>query len=106
MLKITIIDRPTERRLILEGRLTAPDVSELETAWQASRRTNRTLPRVVDLRNVTYIDQSAERILLDMSKEGAQFMACGVANTYRLEQLGIRCKVMPACQSVGGAPTG
>ena len=107
MLKITIVDTVTEQRLILEGRLMEPSISELESAWESARgRANRSRSWVVDLRNVTFIDQSAERILLDMNREGAQFMACGVANTYRLEQLGIRCKARLACQSVGGAPTG
>jgi anti-anti-sigma regulatory factor len=106
MLKITIMEKPTEQRLILEGRLTGPDVSELQSVWENARRTYQLRSWVVDLRNVTFIDDTAEGILLDMNKEGAQFMACGVANRYRLEQLGIKCSVMIACQSVGGAPTG
>ena len=105
MLKITIVDRPEEQKLILEGRLMAPDTSEVESAWRTARRGNRPGLWVVDLRNVTFIDGSAERILLEMNREGAEFMACGVANTYRLEQLGIKCKTMSACQPVGRAPT-
>jgi len=106
MLKITIVDRPTEQRLILEGKLMTPSISELESAWECARRTKGPRPCVVDVRDVTFIDRSAEKVLLDMDREGAKFIACGVANTYRLEQLGIKCNVMLACQSVGGAPTG
>ncbi len=106
MLRITIVDAVTELRLILEGRLMGPDISELEAAWEKVRRTNGSRPYVLDLRNVTFIDPSAEKVLVDMNTEGAQFVACGVANTYRLQQLGIRCKVALACQSAGRAPTG
>lgn len=106
MLKITIVDQPAEQRVVLEGRLMAPALSELESAWAKARGTNRSRLCVVDLRNVTYIDRSAEAVLLDMSRGGARFIACGVENTYRLEQMGIPCTVPHSCQSIGGAPTG
>jgi len=48
-------------------------------------------PCVIDLRNATYIDQTAEKILLDMKRSGARFIACGVCTRHRLEQLGITC---------------
>ncbi len=106
MLKITMVDTAREQRLILEGKLMEPDISELESTWENARGTNGSRPYVVDLRNVTYIDRSAERVLLDMKREGAHFVACGVANRYRLEQLGIKCEVPLACQPAGRAPTG
>jgi anti-anti-sigma regulatory factor len=92
MLKITIIDTPAEQKLVLEGRLMEPDISELESAWENERGARGTRRCVVDLRNATFIDQSAERILLDMQRERAQFIACGVFNKHRLERLGIQCK--------------
>ncbi len=106
MLKITIVDTATEQRLVLEGRLLEPDLPELESAWGNARRANGSRRRVVDLRNVTFIHPCAERVLLDMNGEGAQFIACGIANTFRLQQLGIKCRVTRACQTVGRAPTG
>jgi len=106
MLKITVVDTTTEQTLVLEGRLTEPDISALESTWENTRRTRGSRPCVVDLRNVTFIDESAETILLDMNTAGAEFIARGVANTYRLEQLGIKSKVMLACQQVGRSPTG
>jgi hypothetical protein len=92
MLKITIIDAPQEQKLVLEGRLIEPDLVELESTWQRARTALGTRRCVVDLRNATFIDKGAERILLDMQREGAQFLAYGVFTKHRLEQLGIECK--------------
>jgi anti-anti-sigma regulatory factor len=92
MLKITLIDAPREQRLVLEGRLAKADVVELEETWQRGRAALGTRRRLVDLRNTTFIDESAETILLDMQKEGAQFLAYGVFTKHRLEQIGIKCK--------------
>ncbi len=104
MLRITITNTPTEQRLVLEGRLVRDGLLELESAWKKARLSNGKGSFVVDLRNITFIDQSAERVLLDMNREGALFLARGVSNTYRLAQLGIKCKSTLGCQSVGGAP--
>ena len=91
MLKITIIDAPAEVKLVLEGRLMDPDISELELAWQNARGARGTRRCVVDLIGATFIDQSAEKILLEMQNEGAKFIACGVFTKHRLERLGIKC---------------
>jgi len=92
MLKITIIDGPTEQRLVLEGRLTEPGLSELKSAWEEAHRARGTRKCLVDLRNATFIDQCGARILAEMKQQGAQFIACGVSTTHQLEQLGIKCK--------------
>lgn len=92
MLKITIIDTANEQKLVLEGRLTEPDASELESAWETARGPRGRRMCVVDLRNATFIDQSGEKILLRMKGEGAQFIACGVSTTHQLQELGIKCK--------------
>ena len=91
MLKITILDDQTEQRLVLEGRLTEPDISVLESAWDNALAARGTRRCIVDLRNATSLDASGERILLGMKREGAQFLACGVSIKHRLEELGIPC---------------
>ena len=60
MLKISVIDRRTERRLVLEGKLIAPWIAELRTAWQAVNGQVGGPALVVDLRNVTVISQEGE----------------------------------------------
>ena len=37
MLRISIIDSRTERRLVLEGKLIAPWVAELRTTWKTTK---------------------------------------------------------------------
>ncbi len=92
MLKITVIENPSEQVVIFEGRLTVPNKPEVEGAWDSSRSTRGTRGCLVDLRNVTFIDPDVEGLLLVMKKEGARFLACGVSNTHQLERLGIRCR--------------
>lgn len=92
MLKITIIDTPAEQKLVLEGRLVKSNISELESAWKNAQGARETRRCVVDVRNATFIDESGEKILLDMQEDGAQFIACGVFTKHRLERLGIRCQ--------------
>jgi len=49
MLNVTIIENPTEQRLVLEGRLTEPDISELDSAWEKVREARGTRRCIVDL---------------------------------------------------------
>ena len=90
MLKITVIDTPSEQKLVLEGRLTEPDLNLLESAWENTRGTRGNRVCIIDLRNATFLDQSAERILLNMKRGSARFVACGVCTKHQLEQLGIQ----------------
>jgi hypothetical protein len=92
MLRITVIDSDSEQKLVLEGRLASPCLSELESAWENVQSSGTARPCIVDLRNTTFIDESADPILLEMKQSGVRFIACGVANTHRLEQLGICCR--------------
>jgi hypothetical protein len=92
MLKITIFDIPAEQKFVLEGKLSEPWLSEVDSCWESARVTRQGRRSVVDLRGVTAIDRNGEDLLLRMSREGVDFIACGVATRYRLEQLGIECK--------------
>ena len=87
MLRITITDTASEQRWILQGQLAGPWVAELSSNWKEthSRRQGRTC--VVDLSDVTFIDQSAEEVLRAMMAAGAQFIACGVCTKHVLENL-------------------
>jgi hypothetical protein len=102
MLKITVVDTPTEQRLIVEGGLIAAYVSELEAAWKRAFLSRGTRKSIVDLRGITLVDGKAERLLLEMKREGAEFVACGVSTTYRLEALGIPCAEAAARRPVNG----
>jgi hypothetical protein len=53
MLKISIVDSPSRRRLVLEGVLVAPWVSELCTAWTRAHDDLEGRDIVLDFANVT-----------------------------------------------------
>ena len=92
MLRITITDGPAEQRWILQGRLVAPWVAELETAWKNSHNRRDGRGCVVDLSDVTLIDDEGENALQVMGKAGAEFVACGVYIKHVVELIKSQCK--------------
>jgi hypothetical protein len=95
MLKISVIDRRTERRLVLEGKLIAPWVAELRTAWRAANGQVGGPALVVDLRNVTVISQEGENALLELMGDGAKFRCSGVLVRHLIHELARRRKGNP-----------
>jgi anti-anti-sigma regulatory factor len=85
MLRITITDCPAEQRWILQGRLIAPWIGELETSWKESLSQHDPQRYVVDLTDVTLIDERGEKLLEAMKRAGAEFIACGVYIKHILE---------------------
>jgi hypothetical protein len=92
MLKISVIDSRTERRLVLEGKLIAAWVAELRTAWKAVRREIEGRALVVDLGNVAVISQEGENALLELMNEGAKFRCSGVLTRHVIQELRRRSK--------------
>jgi anti-anti-sigma regulatory factor len=89
VLRITIDETSTEKRWILQGRLVGLWVSELRRTWKKTHRPENNLPCVVDLKDVTFIDEKGVRLLRAMSKQGAQFVATGIYIKHVLQQ---RCE--------------
>jgi hypothetical protein len=92
MLKISVIERPTERWLVLEGKLIAPWVAELRTAWRGANELFGSSALVVDLKNVTAISQEGENALLELMSEGAKFRCSGVLTKPLIQELARRHK--------------
>jgi hypothetical protein len=92
MLKISIVDSHTQRRLILEGRLVAPWVAELKTAWRRAKADCDGRELVIDMENVMVVSQEAENTLMQMMNDGARFRSSGVLTKHVLQQLKRRCK--------------
>jgi hypothetical protein len=92
MLKISVIDRRTDRRLVLEGKLISPWVAELRTAWHAANGQVGGPALVVDLRNVTVISQEGENALLELMSDGAKFRCSGVLIRHLIHELARRRK--------------
>ena len=78
MLRISVIDNRTERRFVLEGKLIAPWVAELRTAWKAANGEIEGRALVIDLKNVRVISQEGENALLELMNAGAKFRRSGV----------------------------
>ena len=77
MLKVTILESPTEQRFVVEGKLAQPGVPEFESAWESARDARRGRRCVVDLSDTTFIDESGSRLLTSMCSEGVQIIAKG-----------------------------
>ena len=87
MLKISILDKPSHRRLVVEGKLTEAWVSELESAWSQARQERRNGRIVVDLSDMNYVDPKGEAALMAVTAEGAWLTAKGIYSQYVVKQL-------------------
>jgi len=87
MLRITHAQTETEQRWTLCGRLTRPWVAELRACWERGRQVRVNARTVVDLRDVTFIDESGEKLLSEMRSHGAEFIAAGVETKHLLKNL-------------------
>jgi hypothetical protein len=104
MLRISILDSSGQRRLVLEGSLSAPWVDELSRAWAAAHTGLQNRKLVIDLKNVTAISRDGENTILKLMSEGAKFRSRGVLTRYVLRELARR-NLKKCRQADRGAPT-
>ena len=91
MLKISILDTASYRRLVIEGKLIAPWASELTSVWRQATADLNGRELVVDVKGLTVITEDGENVLLDLMKEGAKFRSSGVFTKQVLR--GLACKI-------------
>jgi RecB family endonuclease NucS len=77
MLRITIAETRTEQKWTVEGQLVHPWISELKSTWTRTETARRERKCVVDLTGVTFIDKNGEKVLAELSKQGAELVATG-----------------------------
>jgi hypothetical protein len=87
MLKITVVETPTETRLVLYGKLVGPWIGALQKVWENLRPQLGNRRPVVDLNEVTLIDDSADHLLAAMLEQGAELVASSLANRWLIEAL-------------------
>jgi hypothetical protein len=87
MLRIICAQTETEQRWTLCGQLAGLWVAELRECWEHGRQVANSAHRVVDLSDVTFIDESGERLLSEMRSSGAKFVAAGVETKHLLKNL-------------------
>ena len=86
MLKISILDTPNYRRLMVEGKLMGPWASELASVWRQAATELNGRELVVDVKGLTVITEDGENVLLELMKEGARFRS-GVFTKQVLKRL-------------------
>jgi hypothetical protein len=87
MAKISIIDRHTHLRLIVEGDLVGPWAAELKSACEKANVDLRDRELVLDIRHLTAISQEGENVLLQLMRNGTKFRGSGVFTKHVLRQL-------------------
>jgi len=92
MLKISVIDSRTERRLVLEGKLIGPWVAELRKASKDARGEIADRALVLDVKNVCVVSEEGENAFLELMSEGAKFRCSGVITKHLIQQLRRRSK--------------
>jgi hypothetical protein len=90
MLKISIIEGHTERRLIVEGMLVGPWVAELRSACEDVNTDLFDRKLVIDMRHLTAISQEGENVLSELIQKGVKFRCRGVFTKHVLKQVARR----------------
>jgi anti-anti-sigma regulatory factor len=96
MFKISIVDTRTQRKLVVEGKLSEPWVDELRSAWRNATRDLDGRKVVIDLSSLTVISRSGEDAILDLMKQGARFSCAGILTRHVLKGLARRCQCSPS----------
>jgi hypothetical protein len=92
MLKISLLDGRTQRRLVLEGKVIGPWAAELRTAYQKTRADLNGRELVIDLKHITAINQEGEDVLFELMSEGVKFCGRGVFTKQILKQVASRAR--------------
>lgn len=86
-LKITFADTKTEQRWLLSGQLTGAWARELKSIWDSAPRARSVRSRIIDLSEVTLIDDHGEEVLRAMGEQGVRFIGGGVSTRHLLDQI-------------------
>ena len=81
MLRITTYNEANATRFVLEGKLVGPWVKELERCWRAAISTGSrgsALPILVDLTEVSFIDDGGKQLVAQMRQSGAKLSGVGL----------------------------
>jgi len=87
MLRISIVERRSQRRLVLEGKLVAPWAHELKPAYEEASVDLDGRELVIDVKSVVAISEDGENVLLELMKAGACFRRPGVFTKHILKRL-------------------
>jgi len=87
MLKISLVDNPRQRRVIVEGKLIAPWTAELRNACQEARADLGGRELVIEMKHIATISQEGENVIVELINAGVKFRCRGVFTRHVLKQL-------------------
>jgi hypothetical protein len=87
MLKISILDNPRQRQLLIEGKLIGPWAAEFARVWRQAMADLGGRALVIDVKGLTAITEDGENVLLELMKEGASFRSSGVFTKQVLKRM-------------------
>ena len=87
MLKISVLDTPSRRRLLIEGKLIGPWAAELARVWRQATADLNGRALIIDAEGLTTITEDGENVLLELMKEGASFRSSGVFTRQVLKRM-------------------
>ena len=87
MFRVSYSDTADGQRWSLHGRLAGPWVDELRSCWKYARDLAPLAHAIVDLKQVTFIDQAGQALLAEMRSAGAELIATGVEHQHLLAML-------------------
>ena len=87
MLKISILDTPSKRQLLIEGKLVGPWATELARVRRQATADLNGRALIIDVKGLTTITEDGENVLLELMKEGASFRSSGVFTKQILKQM-------------------
>jgi hypothetical protein len=96
MFKVSIVDTPAQRKLVVEGKLSEPWVAELRTIWKDASRDLDRRKLVIDLSSLTVISREGEDAIFDLMQQGAKFSCAGILTRHVLKGLARRCRCAPS----------
>ena len=78
MLRIYIHDQMPVTSFVLEGKLVGPWVKELEKHWESALAAGSSRTMLVDLADVSFIDDDGRALLARMRQKGVRLLSAGV----------------------------
>lgn len=87
MLKISVIENKTQRRVVLEGKLAAPWTAEFRNVAEKALKDLAGRELAIDVRNLTAIAEDGKTALQELMRAGVRFVCCGVFTRHVLKQL-------------------
>jgi hypothetical protein len=92
MLRISILDTLSQRRLLIEGKLIDPWATELASVWRKATADLNGRALIIDVKGLTAITEDGENVLLELMKEGASFRSSGVFTKHVLKRLAYKIR--------------